>query len=91
MTYLIVQHKVSDYTTWRQAFESNESFRRSSGATGVKQVYQDIHDPNAVTVLLEWKDATSAQKFVSDPDLAKIMEQAGVIGKPSVASILSAA
>lgn len=89
MTYMLVQQNVTDYKHWRQIFESGESLRRSFGATGVKQVFQDVKEPKTVTVLLEWKDDEGARKFTEDPRLAELMKEAGVIGEPKIRSFLT--
>jgi len=54
-------------------------------------VFQDVSDPNLVTVLLEWKDVEKAHKFTSSPALAEAMEKAGVIGQPISRSFITRA
>ena len=91
MVYINIQHRVADFEKWRQVFDANESFRREGGATGAKQVFRDIKDPNTITVLLEWKDVDQAQKFTSSPALVEAMEKAGVIGQPISRSFITRA
>ncbi len=91
MVYLNVRHTVADYATWRPAFDADEARRRAAGATGVKQVYRDVDDPNTITVFLEWDNAENARKFAEDPALREVMQKAGVIGMPAVRAMLSPA
>ncbi len=91
MVYINIQHRVADFEKWRKDFDAHESFRLEGGATGSQQVFQDVSDPNLVTVLLEWKDVDKAIKFTSSPALAEAMKQSGVIGQPTFKSFLSRA
>jgi quinol monooxygenase YgiN len=91
MVYINIQHRVADFEKWRQVFDDNESFRREGGATGAKQIFRDIKDPNTITVLMEWKDVDQAQKFTSSPALAEAMKKAGVIGEPISRSFITRA
>ena len=91
MVYLNVRHTVADYGAWRPVFDADEARRRAAGATGVKQVYRDVDDPNTITVLLEWDNAENARKFADDPALREAMQKGGVIGMPAVRAMLSPA
>ncbi len=72
-------------------FDAHESSRRAAGATGVNQVYRDEDDANTVTLIMEWDNAENARKFVDDPALRDVIQQAGVIGMPAVRAIQSRA
>jgi hypothetical protein len=91
MNYLIVRHTVADYEKWRPFFDGDAARRKSSGATGVSQVYRDVDNPKIVTLVLEWDKAENALKFAHDPALAAVMEKAGVVGMPALVSIVSRA
>jgi hypothetical protein len=91
MIYLNVRHTVVDYEKWRPYFDADEGRRLAAGATGEKQVYRDANDPNLITVVMGWDNIENAQKFASDPKLAEVMKQSGVIGQPSLAAILKRA
>lgn len=89
MCYLVVRHKVADYEKWRPFYDGDNVRRRSAGATGVSLVYRDVDDPNTTTVLMEWDNPENALKFANDPALAEQMKKAGIIGQPSLVSIVS--
>ena len=84
MIYLNVRHTVADYAKWRVGFDAHETTRRAAGATGVQQIYRDLENPGAITVIMEWDNAEKARKFVQDPALAEVMKDAGVTGAPEV-------
>jgi hypothetical protein len=89
MCYIVVRHTVADYEKWRPFYDGDDVRRRAAGATGVSFVYRDVDDPNTTTVLMEWDKPENAQKFANDPALAEVMKKAGVIGQPSLVSIVS--
>lgn len=91
MVYFNVRHTVSDYATWRQVFDQDDSRRRAAGATGVKQVYRDADNPNVITLTLEWDSAENARKFGADPALREVMQKAGVVGAPVFMAITTRA
>ena len=82
MVYLQVNHTVADYAKWRVGFDANEPARRAAGATGVKQVYRGVENPNAITILMEWDQAENARAFFADPSLREVMAAAGVTSAP---------
>jgi heme-degrading monooxygenase HmoA len=79
MIYFQVRHTVADYAKWRVAFDNHGATRRAFGATGVDQVYRGVDNPNAITVITEWKSAEDAQRFAQDPSLKEAMVAGGVI------------
>ncbi len=55
------------------------------------QSYRNVDDANTVTLIMEWDNVANARKFVDDPALREVMQQAGVIGMPAVRAIQSRA
>jgi len=91
MVYINMRSNVTGYEHWRMAFESMEEPRRAHGHTGVKQVYRDSDNPNAVTLILERDNAENARKFLASPALREAMHKAGVIGAPVVLAVMAPA
>ena len=87
MTTLAVRHTVSDFDTWKSAFDGHASVRSSHGSTGERI----LHDGNAILVLIDFPDAASAQSFMADPTLADAMVKGGVVGAPDVSVLVEAA
>jgi heme-degrading monooxygenase HmoA len=83
VTVLVVQHKVSDFDTWKAVFDEDESRRREHGAQR-HWVYRTVEDPNDVVVAVEFSSADAARSFVQDPGLRGAMERGGVQGEPHV-------
>ena len=78
MIYLNVRHTVADYAKWREGFDAHEAARRAAGATGVQQVYRNLDNPGAITIVIEWDNAEKARQFAQDPALAEVMKNAGI-------------
>jgi hypothetical protein len=91
MVYLNIRYTVADYEKWRPVFDEDDARRRAAGASGVKQVYRDMDDPNIITIIFEWDTAENARKFAHDPALGAVMQKAGVVGMPAVVAVLSGA
>ena len=81
--YVIVQHRVRDYDTWKPVFDDHGSVRRRHGATG-HTLYRNLDDPNDVTVVNEFPTRAQAEAFASDPSLREAMLRGGVIGEPTI-------
>jgi len=80
MTTLAVRHSVSDFDSWKIAFDGHEAVRRSHGATG----HRVLRDGNDLLVLVDFPDAASAEAFKSDLALVTAMRNGGVQGVPDV-------
>lgn len=89
MVYLNIRHTVSDYDRWQSGFDANRSVRRAAGATGKRQIFRDVENPNTVTVILEWDNVENAAKFLADPAVQEAMQKAGVVGTPTVNALQS--
>ena len=83
MVNVLVQHQVKDYAAWRKVFDSVKDARKSSGAVS-EQVYRDASDSNKITGMFKWDSLEHAQKFMQSSDLRTAMQNAGVIGVPTV-------
>jgi quinol monooxygenase YgiN len=84
MIYLSSRQNVSDYAKWRTAFDTNATFRKDAGATGVNQIYRDVENPGTVTAIMEWNNIEKARLHLADPKLKEVMDKAGVTGSPEV-------
>lgn len=84
MIYISSRQTVSDYAKWRTAFDSNATFRKDAGATGVNQIYRDVENPGTVTAIMEWSNIEKARLHFADPKLKEVQKNAGVTGSPEV-------
>lgn len=83
MIHVLVRHKVSDYTRWKEAFDAHLNTRMHAGETGVR-LFQSVDDPREVVVMSDWDSLEQARKFINSDDLKQTMQKAGVVGAPDV-------
>ena len=83
MGMIVVHHKVKDFAAWKLSFDGHAPVRKAAGLSKA-HVLQAVDDPNAVTVLLDFTDASKAKAFGASDELKARMKSAGVIGKPEI-------
>jgi antibiotic biosynthesis monooxygenase (ABM) superfamily enzyme len=89
MANMLVQHKVKDYSAWKQVYDSVAGFRHSSGELA-DQIFHDASDSNKLTLLFKWDTLANAQKFAQSAELRAAMERAGVDGMPVITFLTEA-
>jgi len=60
---LHIEHAITDYGTWKQAFDRFEEMRRDSGVTR-HRIQRPADDERYVLIDLDFDDAPSASKFL---------------------------
>ena len=80
---VLVKGNVTSYDHWRTAYDAGASFRRSNGVTR-DEVYCSPEDMTVVMVLHYFDTVEAATAFVSNPALAEVMSESGVIGAPHI-------
>ncbi len=88
MFYILVYHKVKDYSAWRPYFDNDIPLQVESGIN-LQKVFCAKDNTSAVHILFETSDLEKAQKFFTNPRLKDLMQKAGVISEP-VVNILEA-
>ena len=83
MPMLVVQQTIGDYSKWRAGFDKAGPLRDKAGIYNAR-VFRDADSPDKVLVLSETHDLTKARTALTDPELQKAMQEAGVIGPPKV-------
>ena len=83
MIRLFVRHPVTDFTTWKQAYDDFDDERRGMAVAG-HAVFQSASDPNDVTVWHDFATLDAARSFVESDRLREVMASAGVIGEPQI-------
>ena len=83
MSYMLVRHKVEDYSKWKPIFDEHGAVRKTAGCKG-GIVFRNSDAPNEVIILLEWDNKENARKFTESANLHEAMHTAGVIGKPDI-------
>ncbi len=63
MSTLHIEHPITDYATWRRAFDNFAAARQSGGVTAYR-VQQPIDDPRYIVVDLDFNTAEQARGFL---------------------------
>jgi heme-degrading monooxygenase HmoA len=79
MPYSLAKLKVEDYAKWKLAFDAIAPARKASGGAIKGSLFQDVDDPNEVTVLIEWDTLENARKFIPSDAIKKALMESGVI------------
>ena len=64
MHLLQIEHPVSDFDTWKGAFDSIADYRQQSGVRRYR-VLQPTDDPNYVIIELEFDSSSEAEAFLA--------------------------
>lgn len=81
--YLLIQHRVKEYSYWRIEFDQSSEWRKQKGERSY-QIFQDIDDLNLVTILSEWDNEEKLHEYIADPELSEIMQISGVLDQPII-------
>ncbi|MFD1095985.1 hypothetical protein [Salegentibacter chungangensis] len=86
MAVAILSHKVKDYKNWKPFYEKDVKRRESAG---IQEIFvgQQKEDPNNVYMIWRIGDPGKIQKMLDDPELKKVMDEAGVQSRPQVTII----
>lgn len=87
--HVLIRHIVSDYPSWKIAFDSNQGERQSHGLKDL-HILRDNTNQNHVTILLEAQDIEKAKAFASSQQLRETMQKAGVVGNPEISYLSDA-
>ena len=83
MTTMFVRHTVSNYKTWRKAYDDFAAVQKAKGVKA-QAVYQATDNPNDITVTHDFATLKAAQAFVKSTELKITMQNAGVVGAPTI-------
>jgi len=83
LTYVLVIHRVEDYSKWKPIYDEDGATRKAKGSKGAF-VFRNTNDPNHLVVITEWENLEKAKNFAESDNLKNTMQKAGVVGKPAV-------
>ena len=86
MNYLLVRHKVADFSKWKAAYDAHSPARQNAGLIE-KYLLRNTDNQNEVILLFEAKDLPKAKEFAASADLREAMQGAGVVDKPDIYSL----
>lgn len=82
-----ISHSVTDVSAWKKTYYASGDLRNNAGIVD-HYLLISLSDENVVTVLGSSSSAEGFLNFISNPDLKKTMEKAGVSSKPEVRILL---
>lgn len=74
-TVIINSHKVHDFAQWKNVFDKGENTRKEIGIN-ILGCYQNVNDPNMVTVISEVPTVEMANTILHN--MKNVMEESGV-------------
>ena len=83
MHYLIVRHKVADFSKWKDVFDSHSASQQEAGLR-VEKVLRNIEDTDEVFLLFEVTDLEKARGFVSSAEVPEAQDRSGVVDEPDI-------
>ena len=88
MVKIIGNFEVNDWVHWKKMFDQHSNARE---AAGIKTIYvgNEIENTNKVHIVMETPASDTMQKFMQDPENAKVIEQSGHKQETTVMSICS--
>ena len=82
-SFMLVRHKVKDFTTWKVGYDAHQPARQAAGLTE-KHVLRNSTDPSEVVLMFEAQDLTRAKAFAASDDLRVKMQEVGVVDQPDI-------
>ncbi len=88
MVKMVGSFEVNDWAHWKKMFNGHS---RQREAAGIKTIYvgNEIENPNKVHIVMETPSADTMQKFMQDPENAKVIEQSGHKQETTVMAVCS--
>ena len=83
MPYVLVRHKVADFSKWKPIYDGHLPARQKAGLKE-EHLLRNTDDPNETIILFEAADLQKAKEFAASSDLRETMQKAGVIDKPDI-------
>lgn len=80
---VLVSHRVTDYETWKTAFEADRPAREEASCLG-HYLKRGVDDPDLVYVYCLATDGDKLRTFLESSELAETLRKAGVSGEPTV-------
>ncbi len=82
--WVVIKHKVKDFDNWVKTYDSEGVATRASFGLVDVVLARGIDDPAMVYIVFDITDMAKAKARMGDPALKKLMEDAGVEGKPEI-------
>ena len=83
MSYVLIRHKVADFSVWKKVYDAHLPLRQRAGLKE-NQLFRGANGSNEVVILFSTSDVNRAKEFAESEELRLTMQKAGVIGRPQV-------
>lgn len=80
---VVIQHEVSDYTSWKEKFDADAE-RRAEAGLQLRGLATLSDQPNMVHIFFATDNLEPVKNMLDDPEMKKVMDDAGVISEPAV-------
>ena len=87
MAYVLIEHLVGDFETFKEVYDDDADRRKRFGSLGGK-VFHVSDDPNRIVILLEWDSVDRAREFAHSLELHQAMEWSTSNVEPPRVSVL---
>ena len=84
---MLATTRVEDVDRWLKIFATTSAVKRKQHGSKGATIFRDPTESDRVWVLFDW-DEKGWQSFVSDPEVAPILKEAGHKEKPQAARFL---
>lgn len=82
--FVVVNHKVKDFDAWLKVYDGEGTAKRASDGMVDIALARGIDDPNMVHLAFAVTDMAKAKAAITSDSKKKLMESAGVLGKPDI-------
>ena len=83
MPTMIVKHRVANFESWKNTFDSMKPVRAKFGWKSTR-VLRDVTDPSLVTIINHVATLEQAKQYGASPELRAAMQNGGVQGPPEI-------
>lgn len=78
---ILARAKIGDFDQFLQTFSTKGAEKRREHGSNGSRVFRDPEDGHTVWVVFDW-EAEDYEKFLTDPEVPAIFQQAGLQGPP---------
>jgi hypothetical protein len=82
--FMVVNHKVKDFNAWLKVFDGEGAAKRANEGLVDRAIGRGIDDTTMVHLVFGITDMAKAKAAIMSEEKKKLMESAGVIGKPDI-------
>lgn len=81
--HVLVQIKVHDFPSWKDAFDHGHGMRKSHGEQS-HQILQNFDDGNELVLLFHWDSLENATSYFEHEALMNSLIEKGLVDKPKI-------